>query len=453
MTTRPWRVLALLSTAFFMTVLDGTSLLAALPSVERALHLAGHTTPWLVTAYALAFSGPLLLCGRAADLLGRRRMFLAGMALRVLASLWCGFAGSGEALVAARALQGLSAAIIAPAALSMVMNAFPEGAARNKALGVWGGVGGFGATAGLLLGGLLTDTLGWQWVFWVNVPVGAAVLALAPALLRESRSPAPARRFDLAGALTVTAALVLLVYALTLSSSRSLRPAAGAAALLVLFVLIERRAAAPLVPPRLFRSRTLVGGNLLVLAGGMAVDGMLITLTAYTQQTLGWSAARFGLLAAAMTVASIGGALAGQRCATALGVRPVAVTGTILLAAACALLALGFPTLMPLALVAFGTGIGAAFACAQIAALGGVAEADSGLAAGLVDTSFAIGTSLGVAICSSVTLAGAGTGAAFGVAGLFAACGLVAALILLGSRRTETGSPAAPTPTRAGAKS
>ena len=194
------RVLALLGTAFFMTVLDGTSLLTALPSIENDLRLGGPVIQWTVTAYALAFSGPLLLCGRAADLLGRRRMFLIGMVLRVLASLLCGLAPSAGLLVAGRALQGVSAAIIAPAALSMVMNAFPEGAERNRALGVWGGLGGIGATAGLLLGGLITETLGWRWVFWINLPVGLAVLALAPAVLRESRGPARGRRFDLAGA-------------------------------------------------------------------------------------------------------------------------------------------------------------------------------------------------------------------------------------------------------------
>jgi EmrB/QacA subfamily drug resistance transporter len=459
-----WYVLALLGTGFFMTILDATSLLAALPSIDRDLHLDGQAVQWVVTAYTVAFSGPLLLCGRAADQLGRRRIFLAGMALRVLASLWCGLAPSAGILVAARALQGISAAIIAPAALSMVMSTFTEGAERNKALGVWGGIGGFGATAGLLLGGLLTDTLGWPWVFWINIPVGIIVMVLAPALLTESRDRARARSFDVAGALAVTLALVLLVYAITdlpsagWASRRSVGPLVAVAALAVVFALIEKRSAAPLMPPRVFRSRTLVGGNLLILTAGMAVDGMLITLTAHTQQVLGWSATRFGLVASAMTLTAVTGSLAGQRWATRLGVRPVAAVATILLGCGCLLLTLisagGSPKLVLAALLIFGVGLGAAAVCSQIAALAGVAERDSGLAAGLVETAFAVGSSLGVAICASVTIARTSAAgrptpvtvtsaqqAAFGVAALFAALGLVIALTLLGRRSTGNPSP------------
>lgn len=451
MTRKRWQVLALLGTAFFMTILDGTSLLSALPSIERDLGLHGPAIQWTVTAYALAFSGLLLLSGRAADLLGRRKVFLAGMVLRVLSSLLCGLAPSLEVLVAARALQGVSAAIIAPAALSMVMNAFAEGPERNKALGVWGGLGGFGATAGLLLGGLITDTLGWQWVFWLNVPVGATVLLLALVLLPESRTHT--RGFDLAGALTITPALVLLVYVISRVPSEGWdgRLLAAAAVLVALFVVIERRSAAALLPFRLLRSRVLVGGNLLLLIAGMAVDGMLITLTSHVQQVLGWSAVQFGLAAAAMTVASVAGALFSQRVVTRLGIRQVAASGTVLLGAACLLLtqisaddSLG---LLLVALLVFGAGMGTAAVCSQIAALTGVTERDSGLAAGLADTSFAIGTALGVAICSSVISAGAspigrpvtlaltsGHRTAFATAAIFAATGLVLALTLLGKR-------------------
>jgi MFS family permease len=223
-------------------------------------------------------------------------------------------------LVAGRALQGLSAAIIAPAALSMVMNAFPEGAERNRALGVWGGLGGIGATAGLLLGGLITETFGWPWVFWINLPVGLAVLALAPAVLRESRGPARGRPFDLAGAAMVTLAMTLLVYAITRRPAASpartaglLAGAAVAAVAAALFVLVERHSAAPLLPVRALRSRPLLGGNLVILLAGMTVDGMLVTLTAYGQQVLGWSALRFGLVTAVMTVTSVAGALVSQR--------------------------------------------------------------------------------------------------------------------------------------------
>ena len=208
-------VLVLLGTAFFMTIVDGTSLLTALPAIENDLRSHGAALQWIVTAYALSFSGLLLLCGRVADLFGRRRMFLAGMVLRVFAALGCGLAPTVEVLVACRALQGVSAAIIAPAALSMVMNVFPEGAERNRALGVWGGLGGLGATTGLLVGGVITGALGWQWVFWVNVPIGAAVLLLAPAVLPESRSTARNRSLDMAGALTIAPALILLAYVIT----------------------------------------------------------------------------------------------------------------------------------------------------------------------------------------------------------------------------------------------
>ncbi|MFC4466894.1 MFS transporter [Streptomyces xiangluensis] len=465
------QVLGLLATAFFMTILDGTILFAALPSIKEDLGLAEADAQWTVTAYALAFSGLLLFCGRAADLLGRRSVFLAGVVLRVASSLLCGLAWSSEVLIAARALQGVSAAVIAPAALSMVMTIFPEGPERNRALGVWGGLGGVGATAGLLLGGVITDEFGWPWVFLINVPVGIGVLILAPFLLRESRDPGRARGFDTAGAVTVTAALVLLVYAIVTVpeagwvSGRTAGLLLAAAVLVGLFVLVERRSAVPLVPLRILRSPSLVGGNLVILFAGMAVDGVLITLTSYVQHVLDWSAMRFGLLAAVMTVASVAGALVSQRLATGFGVRHVAAAGTVLLGAACMLLTWavgdgGSTDVVLIALLIFGAGMGAAFVCSQIAALTGVAEREAGLAAGFVDTSFAIGTALGLAVCSSVALTRAqavggpalpalieGHRAAFGVAVVFAVLGLAAALTLLGrtdrlSQARQKGAPA-----------
>ncbi|MFJ7491000.1 MFS transporter [Streptomyces sp. NPDC097727] len=458
--TRRWRVLALLGTAFFMTILDGTSLLTALPAIEHHLRPHGPAVQWTVTAYALAFSGLLLLCGRAADLLGRRRVFIAGMVLRVLASLACGLAPSIQTLVAARALQGVSAAIIAPAALSMVMHTFPEGTERNKALGIWGGLGGFGATAGLLLGGIITDIFGWQWVFWINVPVGTLVLVLAPAMLRESRDRARSRSFDIPGALTISPALVLLVYVITRvptsgwANGQAVGVLAAVAVLIWMFILIERRSVAPLVPFRALRSRMLIGGNLLLLIAGMTVDGMLVTLTSFVQQVLGWSAAQFGLATAMMTVTAVAGALLSQRVVTRIGLGRVAAAGTVLLGCGCLLLtrmpASGPMSLLPAALFLFGAGMGAATVCAQIAALTGVTENDSGMAAGLADTSFAVGTALGTAICTSVATActsatGAiggpaplalttGQHAAFGAAGVFAALALITALTLLSKR-------------------
>ncbi|MEV0972052.1 MFS transporter [Microtetraspora glauca] len=456
---RRWRVLALLGTAFFMTILDGTSLLTALPAIEHHLRLHGPAIQWTVTAYALAFSGLLLLCGRAADLLGRRRVFIAGMVLRVLASLACGLAPSIQTLVAARALQGVSAAIIAPAALSMVMNTFPEGTERNKALGIWGGLGGFGATAGLLLGGIITDILGWQWVFWINVPVGTLVLVLAPALLRESRDRARFRSFDIPGALTIAPALVLLVYVITRvptsgwANGQTIGLLAAVAVLVWMFILIEKRSVAPLVPFRALRSRMLIGGNILLLIAGMTVDGMLVTLTSFVQQVLGWSAAQFGLATAMMTVTAVAGALLSQRVVTRIGLGRVAAAGTVLLGCGCLLLtripASGAMSLLPAALFLFGAGMGAATVCAQIAALTGVTEKDSGMAAGLADTSFAVGTAVGTAICTSVAAARTsaiggpaplplalttGQRAAFGAAGAFAALALITALTLLSKR-------------------
>jgi EmrB/QacA subfamily drug resistance transporter len=457
---RRWQVLILLSAAFFMTILDSTILLTALPSIEAGLGVSGAEVSWTVTGYGLAFSGLLLCCGRLADVFGRKRVFLAGMVLRVLSALLCGLAPSVEFLIAARALQGVSAAIIAPAALSLLMTAFPDGPERNRALGIWGGLGGVGATSGLLLGGVITDVLGWRWVFLINVPVGLAVLTVGGALLRETRA-AGRGRLNAAGALTVTAALVLLVYTIIELPARGWTGATAVAlgsslALFAAFWLIETRSVAPLVPARLLRSRSLVGGNAVILAAGMAVDGMLITLTGYVQQAMGWSALRFGLVAAVMTVASVVGGLSGQRAALGFGVRRVAMVGAALLVVGCLLLtqvsAAGSVGLLLAGQLIFGVGMGGTFVCAQIAALSGAKEADSGLAAGVVDTSFSMGTALGIAICTSVAAAvgrlskpdglGVADGlgiaglvdghrAAFGTAGLLALLGLVAAVWLL----------------------
>jgi EmrB/QacA subfamily drug resistance transporter len=461
---RRWRILALLSTAFFMTIMDSTVLFTALPSIEADFHTDAEAVQWTASAYLLAFSGLLLLGGRAADLLGRRQVFLTGIALRVLASSLCGLAPSLPILIAARALQGISAAIIAPAALSIVVTTFAEGPERNRALAIWGGLGGVGATTGLLLGGVITNVLGWQWVFLINVPLGIAVLALAPALLPESRAADRVRSFDITGALTVTAALVLIVYLIIdapvtgWANGRTTVLAIASAVLVGVFILVERRAPAPLVPPRVLRSRTLIGGNVVILLAGMAVDGMLITLTAYVQQVLGWSALHFGLVAAVMTLTSVAGAFVTQRVVTGLGVRVVATTGTVLLALSCLLLTQvsthDFLPVVIAALFGFGAGMGAAFVCSQIAALTGVAERDAGLAAGLVDTSFAMGGALGIAICTSVATARArtvdggalltGQRAAFGVATIFGVAGVVAVLTLLPrsvakeARETET---------------
>jgi EmrB/QacA subfamily drug resistance transporter len=441
-----------------MGVLDSTSVLAALPSIAEDLSFSPSGIQWVVTAYGVTLGGLLLLGGRIADLFGRRRVFMIAVALFAVASVLCGFAWSSEVLVVARALQGLGAAILTPAGLSILMTIFADGPDRNKALGVWGGLGGVGATAGLLLGGALTDTFGWAWIFFVNAPVCLAVLALSPFLLPESRDRGREQRLDMPGAVTMTAALVLLLYAIfMIADDGGLRGptvalTVGAVALGALFVVIESRSAAPLVPLRIFRSRKLVGGNVVILVAGIAVDGLLIIMTLYAQQVLGYTAMQFGLTMTAMTVTSVAGVMAGQHVVTKVGSRPVAAAGLVLLGVACLVLSRlsadgTFVDDLLIGLLIFGAGMGAAFVAAQITALGGVADDESGLASGIAESSFSIGTTLGVAVASAVAAAVTnnlladgsspalaqvtGMRTALFVAAGFTALGLLAAITLL----------------------
>jgi EmrB/QacA subfamily drug resistance transporter len=414
--SRRWLALALLGTAFFMVILDGTIVYVALPSIDEALGFSAGGLQWVMSAYLLTFGGLLLLGGRSADLLGRRRIFMVGVALFVGSSLLCGLAWSAQVLVAARVLQGIAAAIMAPTALSLLTTVFEEGPERNKALGIWGGIGGVGATSGLLIGGPITEGLGWEWVFFINVPVGLAVLALCPALLPESRAPVRRRVYDLAGGATITAALVLLVYAVSEAPDvgwtgwQTLGSLAAAVALVATFVRTEARSAAPLVPLRIFRSKTLVGGNLVLLTAGATLDGMLIIVTLYAQEVLGYSTVQFGLGVAVLTVMSVVGAVSGQALVGRMGLRPVALTGMILVGAACLVLTQvsvegSYFGDVFLGLLLFGAGLGATFVASQIAGLSGVAEQESGLAAGLVDSSFNVGSALGIALLSTIAVA------------------------------------------------
>lgn len=443
---RRWAVLVLLATAFFMTILDGTLTLSALPTVQRALGLDPAASKWIVTAYALAFGGLLMLGGRAADVFGRRRVFLIGVVVRLVASLIAGLAASGETLIAARALQGVGAAIIAPAALSLVLGTFPSGPERNRALGIWGGLGGIGATMGLLLGGVITDLLGWRWIFWVNVPIAATVLLLAPRFVPDARGRAD-HMLSLPSAVAISATLVLLIAAANTITSDgwTSRPSVallGAAVVLVVaFWFAKGRGALRDQRRRMWFSRWLVGGNLLILMAGMAVDAMLITLTAYMQQVLGWSAAQFGVTASVMSATSVLGALASQRAITRWGVRPIAAAGAALMAVAGTLLTTvtGGPDSLPVvltAMVLFGVGLSAVFVSGQISGLSHVAPETSGLAAGLIDTSFTVGSALGVAIGISVAAAGAAGSRASGAQALLsgqqASFGLVVVLALIG---------------------
>src|SRR3954454_10979690 len=305
---RRWKALALLCTAFFMVILDSAIVVVALPSIDADLAFSAGDLQWVLSAYLLSFGGLLLLGGRAADVLGRRRMFIAGTGLFALASLGAGLAESAEALLAARVTQGAAAAIMTPTALSILMTTFPEGAERNKALGIWGSTGAIGGTAAWLIGGPVTDGLGWEWIFFINVPVACAVAALSPVLLPKSRVATTKTGFDVPGAMTITAALVALVYAVVdapragWTSAQTVGVLALSAALIAVFARIESRSAAPLAPLRVFRSRALVGGNLLLLVLGTFAFAVPFILTQYVQEVLGWSPMQFGFASIVMPV-------------------------------------------------------------------------------------------------------------------------------------------------------
>jgi EmrB/QacA subfamily drug resistance transporter len=408
-----WQTLAVVGTAFFMTVLDVSIVNVALPSIGRSLRVGDRGLQWVLIAYALTFGGFLLLGGRAADLLGRRRVFAVGLALFTLASLTCGLAGSLGVLVASRAVQGLGAAIISPAALSIVTTAFEEGAERNKALGIWGALGGSGAAVGVLAGGVITKWLGWSWIFFVNVPVGAVVSVLTFLIVRESRVETAQRHFDPLGALTATGSLLAVVYAISKapdvgwSSARTIALLVAGAALLALFLAIESRVAQPLMPLRIFRIRTVAGANAVGFLLGAVIFADFFVLTLYVQQVLGWSALKTGVtfLATAGTTVLFAGLA--QALVTRLGARAVMTTGLLLLAGA-----LAFYTrisvhgsyaadLLPGYLV-FAGGLAFSFIPVSIAALAGVEAHDAGLASGLINTNQQVGGAVGVAVASTI---------------------------------------------------
>jgi len=412
---RRWWVLALLCGAFFMVLLDGTITIVALPSIGADLGFAKQDLPWVLSAYALTFGGLLLLGGRAADLLGRRRVFIAGVLLFTAASLVCGLAWSPAALLAARVVQGAGAAIMTPTALSIISTTFPDGSERNQALGIWGALGGVGATTAWLIGGPLVDGPGWRWIFFINVPVGLAALALSPVLLRESRGALTRRSYDPAGALTITGALVLLVYAVIQAPGagwgdvRTILPLAGSAVLVAAFALIESRHPVPLVPLRIFRSRTLAAADALTVLLGTVAIGVPFVLTLYAQQVLGYSALKFGVSSVVLAVGVTAGAIAGQGAVLRAGFRPVAATGMVLMGGGSLVLTQVsvhgsyFPDIFA-GLLLCGLGIGLAFVTATVAALAGIAGHEAGLASGLSNTALQIGTALGVAIVSTVAV-------------------------------------------------
>ncbi|HEX3831817.1 MAG TPA: MFS transporter [Solirubrobacteraceae bacterium] len=413
--TNRWRAFALLAVAYFMTIIDLTIVNVSLPTIGRDLHFTQASLQWVVTAYALTFGGFLLLGGRAADLLGRRRILLVGLGVFTAASLACALATSEAVLIATRAVQGLGAAIMLPAALSIVMNMFEEGAARNKALGIWGGLGAGGATVGLIAGGLLTRYAGWQYIFYLNVPIGAAALVLAPRLVPDSRIATTRRRFDAFGAIAGTGGLVLLVYAISQApqdgwgASRTVALLAGAAALLVAFLVIESRVESPVLPLSLFRLRTLAGANVagLLLCGSFY--SFIFVGTLYMQQVLHYSALQTGVAWLAASVTSIALAGISQLLVTRGGVKIVMAIGMTLIGAGviwATQVSVHAHFLANLAgpFIVAGAGTAFAFIPISIAALAGVTEHQAGLASGLLNTSQQLGGALGIAIASSVAV-------------------------------------------------
>jgi EmrB/QacA subfamily drug resistance transporter len=435
--------LALLCTVQFMVVLDVAIVNVALPSIQRDLGFSQENLQWVISAYALLFGGFLLLGGRAADLFGRRRVFRTGLIVFSVASLLSGLAWSEGALIGSRALQGLGSAIISPAALSILTTTFAEGRERNSALGAWGAVGAFGAVAGVLLGGILTDLLSWQWIFFVNLPVGVAAFAIAPLLLAESRD-ARGQSIDLPGAALVTGGLVGLVYALTQAnhngwgSARTIGLFAVALALLGAFVAWESRTRDPLLPLSIFRLRTLVGANLAGVVLGTIIVSMFLMLTLYMQQVLGYSPLRTGLGYLVVSVGAIVWSTVAAKLVTRVGVKPVLIAGMTFLAAGLtyfAQVSVGGSYLADLlpGFLLIAMGMGCSFVPISIAALAGVQPSEAGLASGLINTSQQIGGALGIAALSAIAtsttssdLAG-GTGRAFALVDGFQAAFVVAA--------------------------
>jgi EmrB/QacA subfamily drug resistance transporter len=415
---RRWLTLAIVGAAFFMTVLDVAIVNVAIPSIQVKLHVAETTVQWVLTAYAITFGGFLLLGGRMADLLGRRLIFVVGLTLFTVASLVCGLAGSAGVLIAARAVQGVGAAIISPAALSIVTTTFREGAERNKALGIWGALGGSGAAAGVLFGGILTKYLGWEWIFFVNVPVGALVFALTFPFVPESRAELGHRRFDAAGAVTVTGGLALLVYAIAKApdvgwgSARTILLLIGAAVILAAFTLIELRTRAPLMPFRIFRIRSLLAANIVGFLLGAVIFANFFVLTLYVQQVLGWSALKTGVTFLATAGTTVVWAGAAQALTTRFGPRPIIVAGLIMLAAS-----MGWYTQIPVhghywpdllpAYLTFALGLAFSFVPVTIAALAQVEKHEAGLASGLINTNQQIGGAIGVAVASTILISSA----------------------------------------------
>jgi EmrB/QacA subfamily drug resistance transporter len=457
--------LALLATVQFMVVLDIAIVNVALPSIKIDLGFSQENLQWVISAYALFFGGFLLLGGRTADLLGRRRLFVAGLVLFSAASLASGLAWSDSALIVARAAQGLGAAVITPAALAILMTTFQEGRERNMALGVWGAVGAFGAVAGVLLGGILTDLLSWEWIFFINVPVGLAAIALTPVLLAESRDAAM-KSFDVPGAVLVTGGMVTLVYAITQAnqygwgSVETIGLFTVAGVLLTAFTAWEARAKEPLMPFSLFRIRTVAAANISGLILGTVTFSMFLMLTLYMQQVLSYSPMKTGVAYLAVAGTAIVWSTVAAQLVNRVGVKPVIVAGMAFLTAGLLYftqVSVGgsyLGDLLP-GFLLIAVGLGFSFVPISIAALAGVQGSDAGLASGLFNTSQQIGGALGIAALSAIATSTTENGVASGTAvpqaltdgfqaafiwgGIIAAAGILIALVLV--RQSELDMP------------
>jgi EmrB/QacA subfamily drug resistance transporter len=411
---RRWKALAVLGIAYLMVVLDISVVNVALPAIRSSLHFHSDASlQWIISGYALTFGGLLLLGGRTGDLLGRRRLFMIGLSLFSLFSLLCGLSVSAGMLIAMRLLQGAAGAILAPSVFSITSVTFEQGKERNTALGILGGIAGAGSAIGVLLGGILTQYAGWEWVFIINVPIGLVTLLLVRRYVSESTNAGIAQNFDVAGAITVTASLSLFVFGMTQSPTKGwgslevIISLVAAAILMAIFLFIESRSKSPLVPLSFFRKRTPTGANLIGFALGSSIFGMFFLLSLYMENVLGMSPIKTGVGYLAIALTSVGAAGVAQALVTKLGVKPVLSTGMLLLAGGLFYLTqisadgsywhdLFIPYLM------LGLALGFSFVPISIAALGGIQPSEAGLASGLINTSQQIGGALGLAILATV---------------------------------------------------
>jgi EmrB/QacA subfamily drug resistance transporter len=468
---RRWKALIVLSIAYLMVVLDTAIVNVALPTIQDDLGFASENLQWVVTAYGLTFGGFLLLGGRAGDILGRRRLFITGLVLFAGFSLLCGFASSSGMLIAGRALQGFGAALLAPSVFSIVSVMFREGAERNKALGVLGAIGGSGAAIGVLLGGVFAEFIGWEWIFFINVPIAAVALFMVPIFVKESKAAGLSREFDAAGAISVTASLMLFVFAVTQTTSvgwtsaQTIGCLIASVILMIAFLVIETKVRSPLVRLGFFRQRTPAAANLVGFGLGTAIFGTFFLLSLYQQQVLGFSALETGLGYLAVSLTAIVSSALSQALVTRVGIKPVLSLGLALLAGGLAYFTQVsvdgsyVSDLLP-GFLLVGVGIGFSFVPVSIAALTGVSAREAGLASGLINTSQQIGGALGLALLVTVVntrtdnLLGddvelpaaltAGFSLAFWVAIGFAVVALTATLVML--RANESADPEHQTP-------